>query len=167
MAERGCIKDGHFQNLEVEGLVSLAMRPMKTTIMFNNFTAAAGNTYLVQDTSGCTVVLPAPTTGDRIKIVFGGTDYLDLGNSGHKIHTDAPTTLFNGYALLDDILFPSSPLMLPKVFAPLATDHIFTLDGAGTGYSGVVELIGTDSNRWYMEAVIHSRGGVYTPFSST
>ena len=35
------------------------------------FTAADGFCYLVTDADGCAVVLPTPSVGDRIKIVFG------------------------------------------------------------------------------------------------
>jgi hypothetical protein len=159
MAETGCLKDGCFQNLQVEGAATLAVQPMTTSPKTADFTASAGNTYLVTKVDGCDVTLPVPTAGDRIKIVFGA-----VTSNAHTITCDTTTTLFNGYALLSDTLDGTAAQHI--VFAPDGTDDdVFSMNGDTTGVSGVVELVATSTNRWYVEAVIAASGSVATPFA--
>jgi hypothetical protein len=53
-----------------------------------------------------------------------------------------------------------------EVFAPDGTDDdVITLNRTTTGVAGVIELIGTATNRWFVEAHLHSSSDAATPFS--
>ncbi len=122
------------------------------------FTAADGFCYLVSDADGCAVTLPAPNVGDRIKIVFGA-----VTSNNHTITADATTTLFSGYALIEDTA--NGDQAEHKVFAADETDDdVITLDGSTTGLSGVVELTGISDKMWQVEARLTGSGSVATPF---
>ena len=77
MAEVGCLKDGHFQNLQVEnfptggGLGRLAS--IDTTLRTAAFTAQHNTTYLLGDTGAATVViaLESPAVGAVINFIVG------------------------------------------------------------------------------------------------
>ena len=122
------------------------------------FTAAAGFCYLVTDADGCAVTLPAPSVGDKIKIVFG-----TVTSNNHTVTCDATTTLLSGYALLLDADGTAAQC---KVFAPDDTDDdVFTMNGGTTGISGTVELLAISNKMWQVEALVYSEGTVATPFS--
>ena len=122
------------------------------------FTAVAGFAYLVTDADGCAVVLPAPSIGDKIKIVFG-----TVTSNAHTITCDATTTLFSGYALMLDADGTAAQC---KVFAPDETDDdVFSMNGGTTGISGTVELLAISDKMWQIEAVVYSEGTVATPFA--
>tara|TARA_R110000824_G_scaffold90452_2_gene220912 strand:- start:226 stop:798 length:573 start_codon:yes stop_codon:yes gene_type:complete len=124
-----------------------------------DFTAEAGNIYLITKLDGCDVTLPAPTVGARIKLVFGG-----VTSNAHTVTADDTTTLYNGYALFTDAI-DGTPAAA-EVFAPDGTnDDVISLNGSTTGNSGIIELIGTATNRWYVEALLFSSGDAATPFA--
>ena len=124
------------------------------------FTAVAGNCYLVTDLDGCAVVLPAPSVGDKIKIVFGA-----ITSNAHSITCDATTTLFSGYALM----LENASTLAPgenKVFAADETnDDAFSMNGTTTGISATVELLAISESRWQIEALVYASGSVATPFA--
>jgi hypothetical protein len=123
------------------------------------FTAADGFCYLVTDLDGCAVTLPAPSIGDRIKIVFGA-----VTSNNHTITADATTTLFSGYALLEDTA--DGTAAQHTVFAADETnDDVITLNGSTTGISGVVELVGISDKMWQVEARLTASGTIATPFA--
>jgi|7_EtaG_2_1085326.scaffolds.fasta_scaffold05489_4 hypothetical protein len=124
-----------------------------------NFTAAAGYIYLITKLDGCDVVLPAPTIGARIRLVFGA-----VTSNEHTITSDAATTLYTGYALMQDTLDGTAAQHV--VFAPDGSnDRILTMNGTTTGVSGVIDLLGTSTTEWLIEGTIASSGTVATPFS--
>ena len=124
------------------------------------FTAVAGFSYLVTDLDGCAVVLPAPSIGDKIKIVFGA-----VTSNAHTITCDATTTLFSGYALL----LENASTLAPgenKVFAADETnDDVFSMNGTTTGISASVELLAISDKMWQIEALVYASGSVATPFA--
>ena len=123
------------------------------------FTAADGFVYLVTDLDGCAIVLPAPTVGDCIKFVMGA-----VTSGNHTITADATTTLYNGYALLEDTLDGTAGEH--EVFAPDGTDDdVITMNGTTTGRSGIIECYATATNRWFVDARLAASGDVVTPFS--
>ena len=123
------------------------------------FTAADGFCYLVTDADGCAVTLPAPNVGDRIKIVFGA-----VTSNNHTVTADATTTLFSGYALIEDTA--NGDAAEHKVFAAdESDDDVITLNGSTTGLSGVVELTGISDKMWQVEARLTGSGSVATPFA--
>ena len=123
------------------------------------FTAADGFCYLVTDADGCAVTLPAPNIGDRIKIVFGA-----VTSNNHTVTADATTTLFSGYALIEDTA--TGDAAEHKVFAAdESDDDVITLNGSTTGLSGVVELTGISDKMWQVEARLTGSGSVATPFA--
>ena len=122
------------------------------------FTAVAGNCYLVTDLDGCAVVLPAPSVGDKIKIVFGA-----VTSNAHSITCDATTTLFSGYALMLDADGTAAQC---KVFAAdESNDDAFSMNGGTTGISGTVELLAISDKMWQIQAIVYSEGTVATPFA--
>ena len=124
------------------------------------FTAVAGFSYLVTDLDGCAVVLPTPSIGDKIKIVFG-----EVTSNAHTITCDATTTLFSGYALL----LENASTLAPgenKVFAADETnDDVFSMNGTTTGISASVELLAISDKMWQIEALVYASGSVATPFA--
>ena len=122
------------------------------------FTAVAGFAYLVTDLDGCAVVLPAPSIGDKIKVVFAANT-----SGSHTITCDATTTLFSGYALMLDA---DGTIAQTKIFAADETnDDVFTLNGGTSGFAGTVELLAISDKMWQVEAVVYSEGTVVTPFA--
>ena len=122
------------------------------------FTAADGFCYLVTDLDGCAVVLPAPTVGAKIKVVFGA-----VTSNSHTITCDATTTLFSGYALMLDADGTAAQC---KVFAADETDDdVITLNGGTTGIAGTVELLGLSDKMWQVQAIVYSEGTAATPFA--
>ena len=122
------------------------------------FTAVAGFAYLVTDLDGCAVVLPAPSIGDKIKVVFAANT-----SNSHTITCDATTTLFSGYALMLDA---DGTVAQTKIFAADETnDDVFTLNGGTSGFAGTVELLAVSDKMWQVEAIVYSEGTVVTPFA--
>lgn len=124
-----------------------------------DFTAAVNKIYLITKVDGCDVTLPAPTAGARIRLVFGA-----VTSNNHTVTTDGSGTLYNGYLLMSDVENATSGEF--EVHAPDGSDdRIITMNGTTTGIAGVVDLIGTATNRWYVEGDLHASGTVATPFS--
>jgi len=124
-----------------------------------NFSAADGYIYLVTKLDGCAITLPAPTKGARIKIVIGA-----VTSNTHTITCDATTTLYEGYAILNDMI--DGTAAQHTVFAADGTDDdVLTMSGTTTGNGGVIELTGLSASRWKIEAQINASGTIATPFS--
>ena len=123
------------------------------------FTAVAGFAYLVTDLDGCAVVLPAPSVGDKIKIVFGA-----VTSNNHTITTDATTTLFSGYALMLDGV-DATPAQQIVFAADETDDDVFSMNGTTTGISAVVELLAISNKMWQIEALVYASGSTATPFA--
>ena len=124
------------------------------------FTAAAGFAYLVTDLDGCAVVLPAPSIGDKIKIVFGA-----VTSNTHTITCDATTTLFSGYALMLENASTLTPAQNIVFAADETNDDVFTMNGTTTGISASVELLAISNKMWQIQALVYASGSTATPFS--
>ena len=123
------------------------------------FTAEAGYIYLVTDLDGCAIVLPAPTLGARIKIVIGA-----VTSNNHVMTCDATTTLYEGYAILNDMI--DGTAAQHTVFAAdESNDDAITMSGTTTGNGGTIELVGLSASRWKIEAVLYASGTIATPFA--
>ena len=123
------------------------------------FTAAAGDCYLVTDLDGCAVVLPAPSIGDKIKIIFGA-----VTSNSHSITCDATTTLFSGYALMLDGV-DATPAQQIVFAADETNDDVFSMNATTTGISAIVELLAISESRWQIEALVYASGASATPFA--
>ena len=123
------------------------------------FTAVAGFAYLVTDLDGCAVVLPAPSVGDKIKIVFGA-----VTSNAHTITCDATTTLFSGYALMLDGV-DATPAQQIVFAADESDDDAFSMNGTTTGISATVELLAISETRWQIKALVYASGASATPFA--
>ena len=123
------------------------------------FTAAAGDCYLVTDLDGCAVVLPAPSVGDKIKIIFGA-----VTSNSHSITCDATTTLFSGYALMLDGV-DATPAQQIVFAADETNDDVFSMNATTTGISAIVELLAISESRWQIEALVYASGASATPFA--
>jgi hypothetical protein len=150
------------ENLKREinlGSSTLSFARLPCTAKTADFTAAAGNCYLITKLDGCAVTLPAPTVGDQIKLIFGA-----VTSNNHTITCDATSTLFKGWALLEDTA--DGTATEHTVFAPdESNDDAMTLNGTTTGISGIVTLTATATNRWFVEARLTASGTVATPFA--
>jgi len=150
------------ENLKREinlGSSTLSSAHLPCTAKTADFTAEAGNCYLITKLDGCDVTLPAPTVGAQIKLIFGAST-----SNGHTITCDATTTLFKGFALLEDTA--DGTAAQHAVFAPdESDDDVMTLNGSTTGISGIVILTGTATNRWFVEARLTASGTIATPFA--
>ena len=124
-----------------------------------DFTAVAGYVYLITKLDGCDVILPAPSVGARIKLVYGGAT-----SNSHTCTSDASTTLYEGYAYMQDTA-DGTPAAFEIFAADLSNDRVLTMNRTTTGVSGIVELTGVSDNRWKIEAFLHSNGDAATPFS--
>jgi len=99
MAERGCLKDGHFQNLEVGGNTDLGfvsgskrrLISVEATATRQLLASESGSTVLMVGATGV-ITLPTAEEGLNFKIILG-MDAL----SGAKILTKANTQGFFGY----------------------------------------------------------------------
>jgi len=141
------------------GSSTLSFAPLPCTAKTSDFTAAAGNCYLITKLDGCDVTLPAPTVGAQIKLVFGA-----VTSNNHTITCDATSTLFKGWALLEDTA--DGTATEHTVFAPdESNDDVMTMNGTTTGVSGIVTLTGTATNRWFVEARLTASGTIATPFA--
>ena len=98
MAEVGCLKDGQFQNLQVEGNTDLGFVRLKSRFIS---VAAAGTRQLLASESGSTVLmagatgvitLPTAEEGLNFKVILGIE-----ATSGANILTAANTQGFFGY----------------------------------------------------------------------
>jgi hypothetical protein len=81
MAESGCLKDGHFQNLEVEGITSLSrkdFKPVSTSLtltkndcglIFLNGTSTDDNTL----SASSVITLPPAETGLHFKFILNAS----------------------------------------------------------------------------------------------
>ena len=124
-----------------------------------DFTAEAGYVYLVTKLDGCAVTLPAPTDGDHIKLVLGA-----VTSNNHVITSDAATTLYTGYSLMEDTADGTAAQHV--VFAPDGSDdRVLTMNGTTTGISGVICLTGVSNKEWLVEGRLTASGTVATPFS--
>ena len=132
---------------------------LKTSTKTADFTAVAGHVYVVTKLDGCAVTLPAPNVGDVIKVIFDGAT-----SNSHTITSDASTTLYEGWASLSDTADQTAAAM-ENFVADETDDRVLTLNRSTTGLSGKVTLVGIASNRWYVEAELHSSGDAATPFS--
>ena len=151
------------ENLKREinlGSSTLSFARLPTTAKTADFTAEAGNCYLITKLDGCDVTLPAISEiGDQIKLVFGA-----VTSNAHTVTCDATTTLFEGYALLEDTADGTAAKHV--VFAPDETnDDAMSLNGTTTGNSGIITLTATATNRWFVEARLTASGNVATPFA--
>ena len=151
------------ENLKREinlGSSTLSFAPLPVTAKTADFSAEAGNCYAVTKLDGCAVTLPAPTVGAKIKLIMGSAT-----TNSHVITADAVTTLFNGYAMVHDLVDGTAGEEL-NVFVPDGTDDDeITLNRTTTGAAAVITLTGTATNRWFVEATIYGSGDVATPFS--
>jgi hypothetical protein len=124
-----------------------------------DFTAVDGYVYVITKLDGCDVVLPAPTVGAKIKIIFDGAT-----SNSHTVTSDASTTLFEGWAMMSDTADQTAAAM-ENFVADESDDRVITLNRTTTGLSGKITLVGISTARWYVEAEIQSNGDAATPFS--
>ena len=152
MGEVGCLKDGHFQNLDIGGAdAKKAMIPYTKHIKIvegdssaGHLTVAANATTLTEKQAGTvfivndatiTITLPPVTpslVGAKYKFVLHGANSASAGGGGFVINTTAVlgTHFYTGYALIAHAGV-SDP---DKAFIPNgSTNDIFTCNGGTTG----------------------------------
>ena len=165
MAEVGCLKDGHFQNLQVEnfptggGLGRLAS--IDTTLRTAAFTAQHNTTYLLGDTGAATVViaLESPAVGAVINFIVGA----DIDDGGQW--TIGTTGSDADFAIGSFLRAPTSDEVssksVPHKGEALVGSHglnVLLLIGAtngGTGIGTTVKLTGVNEAgtlRWLVDA---------------
>jgi len=130
-----------------------------STITDSSITVVYGLEYIVNDSNGGAMVLPAAATGKRITIIIG-TDL--AGNL--TITTAAVNQLFTGYAIME----ATDAANNKTLFQPDGSnDDKITLNGSTT--SGLVgdkiELTGISNTEWRVRATLSHTGSAATPFS--
>ena len=130
MAEVGCLKDGHFQNLQVESRTSLSGGHLNTVVLSGGGTkvltaANSGATCVFDNTGVSTFTLPEPELGMRFTFI---TTILATGD--HKI---VAGTSPNGF--LGGVISVSQTASKDAAFLAAADGEnvVITLDGGARG----------------------------------
>jgi hypothetical protein len=165
MAEVGCLKDGHFQNLQVEnfptggglgGLASIDATPRTVA-----FTAQHNTTYILGDTGAATVViaLESPAVGAVINFIL----VTDLDDGGQW--TIGTTVGDADFAIGSTLMAPNTTAIsgsqVPQHGTVATSTHglnVLTIIGstnAGGGAGTTVKLTGVNEAgtlRWFVDA---------------
>ena len=173
MDEVGCLKDGHFQNLEVEGRCTL-----KRPVILNggktiNLTAADSGAVCVFDTAGASMfVLPLPRLG--MHFTFITTVAASLND--HEITTNQGESPPSTHGFLGGIgVFNTNVTLGGYSFsaAPDGTDDFITMDGAEKGglvgtYIRVFAILDASAPKcWGVGGYTVGTGTNTTPFAAS
>ena len=140
MGEVGCLKDGCFQNLQVEGTTTLVGSTMvlddpfveKTravAVAAADVTAVNGDFLVINNASPGDITLPAAKQGSNIRMFF------KVGNSGATFTVTAPGVSGKRYDVLSAISLEDKAANAANTFgdAPVAADNTLTITVAGIG----------------------------------
>tara|TARA_B110000495_G_C22676441_1_gene399515 strand:+ start:66 stop:605 length:540 start_codon:yes stop_codon:yes gene_type:complete len=138
MAEVGCLKDGHFQNLQVESRTSLSGGHLNTVVLNGDaygvgttkvLTAANSGATCVFDTfdSASKFILPAPELGMRFTFISGCAE---TPTAGHVIQAAT-----NSEGFIGGVISVSTTVNKAAVFvaAGAGTDDFINFDGGTAG----------------------------------
>ena len=174
MGEVGCLKDGNFQNLQVEGdtlvtgtvnITALKGGVKKvgagdTTLTHDD----AGNSIILSDASATTVTLPSPQIGLRFEIYSGVTATAD-----HKIRTST-----NGHGYIGGVKSTTDVRgqSVGHYAAANGAEDQFVMNGSTKGgvVGGHITIIAiadtSGAGCWLISGHLHSTGTPETPFST-
>ena len=140
MAEVGCLKDGCFQNLQVEGILAdpRVEKARAVAVGTGNVTAVNGDVLIIDNAAPGDITLPAVRAGSKIRMLF------KVGNTTVFTVTTADT-----YDVLSCITTEDKSADAPNVFGDVAaaSDTICTVTAAGIG--SWLEFI-SDGTTWFV-----------------
>jgi hypothetical protein len=139
MGEIGCLKDGNFQNLQVEGTTTLVGSAMvlddpfveKTravAVAAGNVTAVNGDFLIISNAAPGDITLPAAKQGSKVRMFF------KIGNTTTFTIT-APGVSGKRYDVLSTISQEDKAADTANTFGdiPVAADNTLTITAAGIG----------------------------------
>ena len=139
MAEVGCLKDGCFQNLQVEGTTTLVGSAMVLDDPFvektravavgtDNVTAVNGDFLIISNAAPGDITLPTAKQGSKIRMFF------KVGNTTAFTIT-CPGVSGKRYDVLSAISQEDKAADTPNTFgdSPVASDNTLTITAGGIG----------------------------------
>ena len=170
MAEVGCLKDGHFQNLVVEGRATLKSPIILSGGKTINLTEGDSGATCVFDTAAASVfVLPLPRLGMHFTFITTVT-----ATGDHEIKTNQGVGTTHGF--LGGVGAFSTTVGEGGFAAPAAvggTDDFITMNGGLTGglvgtYIRVFAILDASAVKcWGVGGTIVTTGTSDTPFAAT
>jgi len=151
------------EGVNIPGLLTASKQTDSTPTLSaktSNFTAAAGNEYVINRANGIAIALPAAVEGATIKFVFQTTI-----TSNTAVITALSGDLLTGYSLVRDI---SNEEHLFSFFLADGTDDlIMTLNGSTKGgfVGDRIEFVGISATQWRVRAMLTGSGSLVTSFS--
>ena len=158
MAEVGCLKDGQFQNLQVEGFIEGAgiEKARAVNLAGSPLAAVAGDMIVVTNAAPGAITLPAAKAGAKIRVLHG------IGNTT-PYAISAPTTgpsisASQRFNILSSITLEDKAADTANTFAafPSAGRHTLTITLGGIGTH--LEFIG-DGYTWLVIGEIAAIAG--------
>lgn len=154
------------EGVNIPGLLTASKQTDSTPTLSaktSDFTAAAGNEYVINKASGIAIALPAAVEGVTIKFVFQTAI-----TSNTAVITALSGDLLTGYSLVRDIsnldTFQSG---LSFFIADGTDDLIMTLNGSTKGglVGDRIEFVGISATQWRVRAMLTGSGSLVTSFS--
>tara|TARA_B100000745_G_scaffold184847_1_gene121178 strand:- start:67 stop:573 length:507 start_codon:yes stop_codon:yes gene_type:complete len=168
MAEVGCLNDGHFQNLNVDGISYLPKLTLQqNTIDLDQTTyalsvAESGSTCIFDGTA-CTVTLPDAAAG--LEYTF----LVDATAGVNSIITTQSSDKLTGGFIKSTAAFNNTNLSDTTSAIDMATGTSNTLTMNGTSQGGVlgstIRVIGIKANLWSVSGVVIGSGNLATSFT--
>ena len=159
MAETGCLKDGHFQNLEVENIMMPGKRPVIVLTSGKTLTASDSGSLIVLN-SATAFDVTLPDLNGNLGMFFDINILAKTGTTGHKILvgdvTNTTGDILEGSVILG---FTSADAANGITVVPGATantivllDEGYTEDGGGVG--GQLRLTAISDQHWLVEGTL-------------
>ena len=152
--------------LAVSGLLTAGKQTDLTPTLSTktaNFTAAAGNEYVINKANGIAIALPAAVEGARIKFVFKTAI-----TSNAAVITALSGDLLTGYSIVRNIADLDTFQAGFSFFSADGTDDLtMTLNGGTKGglVGDRIEFVGISATEWRVRAVLTGSGSLVTSFS--
>jgi hypothetical protein len=191
MAEVGCLKDGHFQNMSCEGKLLLGGVGVDHEVVGNTVcngtfavtgltTLTGGLTDLAPTFSVVTASTLTAAAGNEYminraggvaitlpQVTAGAVIIFNVGITATSDHVITATTgdLMSGYAFIEDN--DNAADNGKSYFAPVSSFLIMTLNGSTTGglIGDQITLVGISATEWRVRAVLKGTGVIATPFT--
>lgn len=159
MAESGCLKDGHFQNLEVENTLMPGKRPVIVLTSDKTLRASdSGSLIVLNSATAINVTLPDPN--GNLGVFFDINILAATATTGHKILVgdQTPTTgdIFEGSVILG---FTEANEANGQTVVPDTTANTIVLlddesSEGGGGVGGQLRLTVISDQQWLVEGTL-------------
>ena len=168
MSEVGCLKDGHFQNLEVDGISNLPDLTFKRNVIDLDDTTyalsvAQSGTTCVFDGTACVATLPDAAIGLEYTFVVNAT-----GSGDQVIRTQSSDKLSGGFfkatAALNNTNLAAATTVLDMASG---TNDDLTMNGTTKGgvLGSTVRVVGVKANLWSVSGIVIGSSTLVTSFS--